>query len=83
MFFRGVSEKYRVAPIVNSLGGFSLIALQLSHPRMIFVADLAAFGNRQLLEEIRECMGRETEEGAVTTEGMVSPSGGAEPTNTR
>lgn len=66
MFFHGVTEKYRegVALIVNSLGGFSLTALQLSHPRMIFVADLSAFGNWQLLEEIRD-----REEGAVTAEG--------------
>lgn len=30
---------------------------------MVFVADLAAFGNWQFLEEIRDCMGGETERG--------------------
>lgn len=65
MFFHGVTDTYRegAALIVNSLGEFSLTALQLSHPRMFFVADLAAFGNWQLLEEIRDRMGGETERG--------------------
>lgn len=63
------SDREGAALTVNSLGEFSLTALQQNHPRMFFVADLAAFGNWQLLEEIRDRMGGQREEGAVTAEG--------------
>lgn len=52
VIFFGLTEKCRegAALTVNTLGGFSLTALLLSHPGMICVADLAACGNWQSLE---------------------------------